>query len=103
MEGSIVHYNYGTLVKGRQKLLRKPKFKKATVHRSAILKWCKDLASHFSGYNQSSYALKLSVHSGDLPEYHSDIRHKIKSFMRTLQRNKNKTVAFFRHPLISYT
>ena len=44
MEGSIIHYNYSTLVKGRQKLIRKPKFKKTAVHRSAILKWRQDLA-----------------------------------------------------------
>ena len=50
-----------------------------------------------------NHALKLSVHSGDLPEDRLDIRHKANSFMRTLQRNKEKVAAFFRHPLISYT
>ena len=50
-----------------------------------------------------NHALKLSVHSGDLPEYSSDIRHKANSFMCTLQRNKDKVSAFFRHPQISYT
>ena len=50
-----------------------------------------------------NHALKLSVHSGDLPESRSNICHKINSFMRTLQRNKDKVSAFFRHPLISYT
>ena len=57
-------------------------------------------------YNPDEYlnhALKLSVHSGDLPEDRSDIRHKTNSFMRTLQRNRDKVSAFFRHPLISYT
>ena len=49
-----------------------------------------------------NYALKLSVHSGDLPEDRLDIRHKTISFMRTLQRNKDKAAALFRHPLISY-
>ena len=49
-----------------------------------------------------NHALKLSVHSGDLPENRSDIRHKTNSFMRSLQRNKDKASAFFRHPLISY-
>ena len=49
-----------------------------------------------------NHALKLSVHSGDLPEDRSDIRHKANSFMRTLQRNKDNVSAFFRHPLISY-
>ena len=50
-----------------------------------------------------NHALKLSVHSGDLPKDRSDIRHKTNSFMRTLQRNKNKILPFFRHPQISYT
>ena len=50
-----------------------------------------------------NHALKLSVHSGDLPEDRFDIRHKTNSFMRSLQRNKDKVAAFFRHPLISYT
>ena len=50
-----------------------------------------------------NHALKLSVHSGDLPKDNSDIRHKTNSFMRTLQQNKVKVSAFFRHPLISYT
>ena len=65
MEGSIIHYNYGTLVQGRQKLIRKPEFKKAAVHRSAILKWRKDLVSHFSGYN----AAALIFPATDPPEY----------------------------------
>ena len=50
-----------------------------------------------------NHALKLSVHSGDLPVDSSDIRHKTNSFMRTLQRNKVKVSAFFRHSLVSYT
>ena len=50
-----------------------------------------------------NHALKLSVHSGDLPEDRSDIRHKTNSFMRTLQRNIDKVVALFHHPLLSYT
>ena len=49
-----------------------------------------------------NHALKVSVHSGDLPEDRSDIRYKTNSFMRTLQRNKDKVASFFRHPLISY-
>ena len=49
-----------------------------------------------------NHALKLSVHSGDLPIDCSDIRHKTNSFMRTLQRNTDKVAAFFRHPHISY-
>ena len=50
-----------------------------------------------------NHALKLSVHSGDLPKNRSDIRHKTNSFMRTLQRNKYMVSAFFHHPQISYT
>ena len=50
-----------------------------------------------------NHGLKLSVHSGDLPVDCSDIRHKANSFMRSLQRNKDKVRAFFRHPLLSYT
>ena len=50
-----------------------------------------------------NHALKLSVHSGDLPEDRSDIRHKTNSFMRSLQRNKNIVSSFFCHPHISYT
>ena len=50
-----------------------------------------------------NHALKLSVHSGDLPKNVPVIRHKTNSFMRTLQRNKHRVAAFFCHPLISYT
>ena len=49
-----------------------------------------------------NHALKLSVHSGALPKDRSDIRHKTNSFMRSLQCNKDKASAFFRHPQISY-
>ena len=49
-----------------------------------------------------NHALKLSVHSGDLPVDRSDIRHKTNSFMHTLQRNIDKVVALFHHPLLSY-
>ena len=59
MEGSIIHYDYGSLVEGRQKLMRKPEFKKAAVHRSAILKRHKDLVSHLSGNNTAT--LKFSA------------------------------------------
>ena len=50
-----------------------------------------------------NHVLKLLVHSGELPEDRLDIRHKTNSFMRTLQRNKDKISTFFRHPQISYT
>ena len=50
-----------------------------------------------------NHGLKLSVHTGDLPKNIPDIRHKINSYMRTLQRNKHNVSAFFRHLLVSYT
>ena len=50
-----------------------------------------------------NHGLKLSVHSGDLPVDRSDIRHKANSFMRILPRNKDKVLALFCHPLLSYT
>lgn len=65
MERSIVHHNYGTLVKGRQKLIGKPEFKKAAVHRSVILKWRKNLIRHFSGNN----ATALIFSAADPPKY----------------------------------
>ena len=65
MEGSIIHYDHGTFVKGRQKLIRKPEFKEAAVHRSAILKWRKDLVPHFSGNNPAA----LIFSATDLSEY----------------------------------
>ncbi len=54
MKGSIIHYNHGSLDKGRQKLLRKPEFKKAAVHGSTILKRCQNLIPHFSGNNPTA-------------------------------------------------
>ena len=65
MKGSIIHYNYGTFVKGRQKLIQKPEFKKTAVHRSAILKGRKDLVPHFGGYN----ATTLIFSATDSSEY----------------------------------
>ena len=65
MEGSIIHYDHGILVKGKQKLMRKPEFKKAAIHRSTILKWRKDLISHFSGNN----AKTLIFSATDPPKY----------------------------------
>ena len=50
-----------------------------------------------------NHGLKLSVHTGDLPKKVPDIRHKTNSYMRSLQRNKYRVSAFFRHPLVSYT
>ena len=65
MERSIVHYNYGPLFQRGQKLVGKPKFKKSAVHRSAILKWCKNLIAHLSGNNATALILSAS----DPPEH----------------------------------
>lgn len=56
-------------------------------------------------YNPDEYlnhALKLSVHSGNLPYTAAHISHKIQSFMRMLQHNPSLASAFFRHPCLSY-
>ena len=65
MERSIIHYNHGTLFQRRQKLVRKPKFKKAAVHRPTILKWRKDLVRHLSGNNTAAFILSAA----DPPEH----------------------------------
>ena len=49
-----------------------------------------------------NHALKLSVHSGSLPQTKRDIRRKTASFMRTLQHCPDKVCAFFLHNQISY-
>lgn len=49
-----------------------------------------------------NHALKLSVHSGSLPQTKRDIRHKTASFMRSLQHCPDKVSAFFQHSQISY-
>ena len=56
-------------------------------------------------YNPDEYlnhALKISVHSGQLPYTTEDISHKILSFMRRLQHHPPAVSNFFRHPLLSY-
>ena len=65
MERSIIHHNHGIPIQGRQKLVRKPKFKKAAVHCPAILKWCKDLVGHLRGNNTAAFILSAA----DPPEY----------------------------------
>ena len=47
-------------------------------------------------------ALKLSVHSGSMPQAKRDIRHKTASFMQSLQHCPDKVSAFFQHNQISY-
>ncbi len=59
-------------------------------------------------YNPDEYlnhAMKLSVHSGQLPYTADDISHKILSFMRKLQHYPpcvSCVSCFFRHPRLSY-
>lgn len=56
-------------------------------------------------YNPDEYlnhALKISVHSGQLPYTSEDISHKIQAFMRKLQHHPSIVSNFFRHPLLSY-
>ena len=56
-------------------------------------------------YNPDEYlnhALKISVHSGQLPYTTEDISHKIQSFMRTLQHRPSAVSNFFQHPVLSY-
>ncbi len=56
-------------------------------------------------YNPDEYlnhALKISVHSGNLPYTTEDISHKIQSFMRKLQHNPSCVSKFFHHPSLSY-
>lgn len=49
-----------------------------------------------------NHALKIDVHSGDLPRTKKDIKHKIHSFMRRLLRKPCKVSAFFHHKAVSF-
>ena len=56
-------------------------------------------------YNPDEYlnhALKISVHSGQLPYTTDDINHKMQSFMRKLQHHPLSVSNFFLHPSRSY-
>ena len=56
-------------------------------------------------YNPDEYlnhALKISVHSGQLPYTTEDISRKIQSFMRRLQHHPSVVSSFFLHPSLSY-
>ena len=56
-------------------------------------------------YNPDEYlnhALKLSVHSGNIPYSIEDISHKVQSFMRKLQHCPAAVTNFFHHALLSY-
>ena len=60
MERSIVHYNHGSLFQRRQKLVGKPEFKKLAVHRSVILKRCKNPVTYLSGDNTAALILSTT-------------------------------------------
>lgn len=63
------------------------------------------LPSYAPEYNPDEYlnhALKLSIHTGNLPYTAQDISHKIHSFMRRLQHNPPHVTRFFFHPRLSY-
>jgi transposase len=49
-----------------------------------------------------NHALKLDVHLGVAPRTKRDIRHKAESFVRKLQWDAEKVMAFFRHPDVGY-
>ena len=56
-------------------------------------------------YNPDEYlnhALKLSVHSGQLPFTSEDISRKIRTFMRNLRHHPACVSRFFLHPRLSY-
>ena len=55
MERGVVHYNYGSFVKGGQELAGKPRFKETAVHRSTVLKWSKNSVCHFRGNNPAAF------------------------------------------------
>ena len=59
-------------------------------------------APEFNSDEYLNHALKLSVHSGDLPHTKKDIKHKIHSFMRHMQHRKEKVKAFFKHKKLIY-
>ena len=55
-------------------------------------------------YNPDEYlnhALKVSVHSGNIPYSIEDISHKVQSFMRKLQHHPASVSNFFLHPMLS--
>ena len=49
-----------------------------------------------------NHALKIDVHSGNLPRTKKDIKYKIHSFMRRLQHKKERVASFFRHKKLRY-
>ena len=49
-----------------------------------------------------NHAVKLHVHSGDLPCSKEELRHKTFAFLRSLQKLPDKVSSFFLHPSLSY-
>ena len=49
-----------------------------------------------------NHAVKLHVHSGDLPRSKEELRHKTFAFLRSLQKLPDKVSSFFLHPFLSY-
>ena len=49
-----------------------------------------------------NHALKMDVHSDEHPRTKECIKHKIHSYMRWLQHNKNNVKAFFKHKKLKY-
>ena len=63
------------------------------------------LPTYAPEYNPDEYlnhALKISVHSGQLPYTSDDIDHKIQSFMRKLQHHPYVISNFFLLPYLYY-
>ena len=55
-------------------------------------------------YNPDEYlnhALKISVHSGQLPYTREELYYKMHSFMRKLQLRPSLVSSFFFHPMLS--
>lgn len=113
--------NQGRLIQFMQRLIRTSERKvflvldNLKVHHGKLVKaWLEKhsekmemffLPPYAPEYNPDEYlnhALKLSVHTGDLPYTAQDILHKIHSFMRRLQHNPLRVSRFFLHPRISY-
>lgn len=57
------------------------------------------------GLNPDEYlnhALKLDVHSGNHPRTKEDLKHKVHSFMRSLQHRQDSVEEFFGHENLQY-
>lgn len=113
--------NQGRLIQFMQRLIRTSERKvflvldNLKVHHGKLVKaWLEKkkaqievffLPPYAPEYNPDEYlnhALKLSVHTGNLPYTAQDISHNIHSFMRRLQHNPSRVIRFFLHPLLPY-